>query len=70
MGAKESGSKGVIVVDARDVARWAKRLQNEIERRSASALALQKPYGQSTNASPGLQRTAHPLRGPRIRGIL
>jgi pentatricopeptide repeat protein len=70
IGAKESGSKGMITVDAQDVARWAKRLQNEIERRSASALALQKPYGQSTNASPGLQRTAHPLRGHRLKGIL
>jgi pentatricopeptide repeat protein len=70
IGAKESGSKGMIIVDAQDVARWAKRLQNEIERRSASALALQKPYGQSTNASTGLQRTAHPLRGHRVRGIL
>ena len=55
VGAKESGSKGVIVLDARDIARWSKRLQNEIERRSASALALQKPYGQSM-----AQRTAHP----------
>ena len=70
VGAKESGSKGMIVVDAQDVARWAKRLQNEIERRSASALPLQKPYGQSTNAPRGMQRTAHPLRGHRVRGII
>jgi pentatricopeptide repeat protein len=51
IGAKESGSAGTIIVEARDAARWAKRIQKEIERRSASALALQKPYGQQISSS-------------------
>ena len=68
IGAKESGSKGTLVVDAKDVAKWSKRLQNEIERRSASALAMQKPYGQVGGAFGG--PTAHPLKafGAQTRG--
>jgi len=46
IGAKESGTKGIIKIEARDVAGWSKRVQKAIEKRSASALALQKPYGQ------------------------
>ena len=62
VGAKESGSKGTIVVEAKDVAKWSKRLQNEIERRSASALALQKPYGQVSGVGSMGSPTAHPLK--------
>ncbi|KAI8105889.1 hypothetical protein M9434_000468 [Picochlorum sp. BPE23] len=55
IGAKESGSAGVITVDPKDIARWAKIVQKEVEKRSASALALQKPYGQRlTKLNPSL----------------
>jgi hypothetical protein len=54
IGAKESGSKGTIVIEAKDIARWSKRVQTEIERRSASALALQKPYGKTYSTHPSL----------------
>lgn len=54
IGAKESGSNGSIIIEARDIARWSKKVQNEIERRSASALALQKPYGKTYSMHPSL----------------
>lgn len=44
--AREYSPEGLIVVEPREVTRWAKMIQREVEKRSASALALQKPYGQ------------------------
>lgn len=51
VGAKESGSQGLIMIEASNVARWSKLVQKETEKRSASALALQKPYGQRMPAA-------------------
>lgn len=48
--AREHSPEGLLVLEPREIARWSKMIQREVEKRSASALALQKPYGQ---AAPG-----------------
>ena len=50
---REYSPEGLIVVEVREVTKWAKMIQRDIDRRSASALALQKPYGQSTSGVGG-----------------
>lgn len=50
---KEYSPEGLIVVTPNDMMRWCKAIQREVERRSASALALQKPYGQASPHSYG-----------------
>jgi hypothetical protein len=62
IGAKESGTKGIIKIEARDVAGWSKRVQKAIEKRSASALALQKPYGQRMISSSLLTQSQANIR--------
>jgi pentatricopeptide repeat protein len=62
IGAKESGTKGIIKIEARDVAGWSKRVQKAIEKRSASALALQKPYGQRMTSSTLLTQSQANIR--------
>lgn len=47
--AKEYSPEGLIVVTPHDMMRWCKVIQRDVERRSASALALQKPYGQASH---------------------
>lgn len=51
--AREYSPEGLIVIEPKQFTRWAKMIQKEIERRSASALALQKPYGQSKSVMGG-----------------
>ena len=66
--AREYSPEGLIVVEAREVTRWSKMIQREVEKRSASALPLQKPYGQPYGqrmglASPGdLRRQSSNIR--------
>ena len=44
--AKENGEQGIIVIEQKEAVRWCKLVQRMVERRSASALPIQKPYGQ------------------------
>lgn len=46
--AREYSPEGLIVLEPREIGRWAKEIQREVESRSASALPMQKPYGQAT----------------------
>ncbi|KAG7672854.1 hypothetical protein Ndes2526B_g08327 [Nannochloris sp. 'desiccata'] len=45
---REYSPEGLIVVEPRQVMKWAKMIQRQVESRSASALAVQKPYGQQS----------------------
>jgi hypothetical protein len=45
--AREYGERGFILLEAKELTRWCKAVQRAVERRSASALAVQKPYGQA-----------------------
>ena len=45
--AKEYDDKGVIILEPKEVMRWAKLTQRMVEKRSLSALPVQKPYGQA-----------------------
>lgn len=60
--AREYSPEGLIVVEPREVTRWAKMIQREVEKRSASALALQKPYGQRMGPSGDLYRQSSSIR--------
>eukprot|EP00887_Chlorella_sp_A99_P002066 scaffold18.g2066.t1 len=44
---QELAEEGMIVLEGREITRWCKVTQSAIERRSASALPVQKPYGQA-----------------------
>lgn len=44
---KEDCDRGLIAIDRKEIIRWSKNVQRMAERRSASALPVQKPYGQA-----------------------
>jgi pentatricopeptide repeat protein len=55
---REYSPEGLIVVEPRQVMRWAKLIQRQVESRSASALAVQKPYGQQSGDDLRKQRSS------------
>lgn len=58
--AREYGERGFILLEAKEITRWCKATQRAVERRSASALAVQKPYGQHGRSS--LVQQQHQIR--------
>ncbi len=55
---REYSPEGLIVVEPRQVMKWAKMIQRQVESRSASALAVQKPYGQQSGDDLRRQRSS------------
>ncbi len=55
---REYSPEGLIVVEPRQVMKWAKNIQRQVESRSASALAVQKPYGQQSGDELRKQRSS------------
>ncbi|KAL4443545.1 hypothetical protein ABPG75_011282 [Micractinium tetrahymenae] len=58
--AREYGERGFILLEAKEITRWCKATQRAVERRSASALPVQKPYGQPGRSS--LVQQQHQIR--------
>ena len=58
--AREFSHEGLIVIEPQQMTRWSKMIQREVEKRSASALALQKPYGQMNGTD--LRRQSSSIR--------
>lgn len=60
---REYSPEGLIVVEPRQMMKWAKMIQRQIESRSASALAVQKPYGQQSGEDLRKQSSSIRTRG-------
>lgn len=60
--AREYSPEGLIILEPRELGRWSKVIQREVEKRSLSALPLQKPYGQSKANVGGLVGQSRSIR--------
>ncbi|KAI3428088.1 hypothetical protein D9Q98_006471 [Chlorella vulgaris] len=67
--AREYGDRGFILLESKEITRWCKAMARAVDRRSASALAVQKPYGQQPYGQPlqqqgrmGLQQQQRQIR--------
>lgn len=70
--ARERSLDGIIILEPGEISRWSKMIYREVEARSASALALQKPYGRPSGSKAfgmggiTLQQQSHEIRTTKL----